>query len=293
MTTKPGASVSQRETYPPLPTSKPQRSLFSGCAWVLAHVLVTLVSTTILTKWVDGNPLMGRIWGGYLVVGLPILFGAVQYPFIRNSFESSWAWGILSIFALPLCLLQVEGWGVVPMVGFGLGLAQATLVRPRGFWIMTLWVASSGLGWFAGWYLPLALHQWSWTHGMVPRIEGLSPWVTTSSTGLVYGLATAPFALWHPVNSRPWPGQWPRSWKWVPAAMHAGVNGGITFHFILHFGKILRLRDGMMVALFGNERADITQYTEFVFFLIPLFATEVVYQVVSQMHRRLVLSHSP
>ena len=91
----------------------------------------------------------GEITHTWLLFGIPLTLGAVQWAFLSRCVR----W--YGLFWLPSCLVglflsYVGSWWFLCALGTGLGVAQSPILAVSGFRRWWIWLPASGCGWFIG-----------------------------------------------------------------------------------------------------------------------------------------------
>jgi hypothetical protein len=149
-------------------------------AWVASHV-AALVSI----QWLA--PLAGGISPNWLLYGIPLSVGVVQWAFLSQSLR--W-YGLLW---LPSCLVGLSlsffgSWWFLCVLGLGMGIAQSPILALSGFRRWWMWVPASGFGWFIGMVLGSSVQD---LLGAVLDTDEARMSVLYGGTALVYGALTA------------------------------------------------------------------------------------------------------
>lgn len=149
-------------------------------AWVASHV-AALVSI----QWLA--PLAGGISPNWLLYGIPLSVGVVQWAFLSKYLR----WH--GLLWLPACLAGVflsffGSWWFLCVLGTGLGVAQSPILAWSGFRRSWMWVPASGVGWFIGMILGSSVQD---LFGAILDTEEARMSVLWGSTALVYGALTA------------------------------------------------------------------------------------------------------
>lgn len=246
--------------------------------WAGSHFLVFFLPACATGLLSGGHPRMGRAWGILLHFFLPAAVGALQALWLRRYVRNVWLWIPASVIGILQCLIFGEGWGVLPVLGFGLAVLQAVVVRPWGFRFALLWIALSGWGWMLAWQAAPALDSLSPGWLIDPVSAGAPPELEMALAGLVYGLFTSPILL-HPdarfpkdtttlFRRFPW---------WIPAGMIVSMLL-VTYYFGVHFGRLIQARNALVTLIVGFPDPTVTRWADLPIVLIPLLSGEFTYR---------------
>jgi hypothetical protein len=253
--------------------------------WTGSHVVVFLLLAGATSLLFDGHPRVGRAWGLLLHFVLPGAVGCIQAFWLRGFVRNRWLWILASILGLAECLILSEGWGVLPVLGFGMGLLQAAIIRPWGFRFVLLWITLAGLGWMLAWEAAPALDHPAPGWLLDPVRTAGSPVLETTLAGLIYGLFTSPI-LFISRSRRPHPASNPfhRFPFWIPAGMLVSMVI-VTFYAGVYFGRLLQARDFLFTLISGSPDPTMTRWADLLIVLTPLVAGEITYRCMTWNYR--------
>ncbi len=249
-----------------------------GWGWTGSHLLIFFLSASLVSLLFNHHPRVGRVWGIFLHLLLPGAVGSVQWLWLRGSVRNSWLWIAASILGLLQCLIFSEGWGVLSVLGFGMGVLQATVVRPWGLRFALLWMTLSGSGWMLAWQAAPALDRFS-AGWLVDRVttDTPPPW-EMALAGLVYGLFTSPILLYRPCRTRGTvPIGFDRFPGWLPFGMVSSMMI-VTFFFGVHFGRMMAVRNALITFIFGFPDPTWTRWADLLIVLVPFLSGEIAYR---------------
>ncbi len=279
--TPPDVGPPSLPALPPTAVSSGLTGLTRLTRWTGSHVLLFFLSACATSLLFSGHPRVGRAWGILLHFLLPAAVGGLQALWLRGSVRNVWLWIPASVLGLPQCLIFGEGWGVLPVLGFGMAVLQAAVVRPWGFRFTLLWITLSGWGWMLAWNAAPALDTFSPGWLINPISGGAPPPLEMALAGIVYGLFTSPI-LFHP-NARlpkdrtatfrrfPW---------WIPSGMVVAMLL-VTFYFAVHFGRLIQARNSLVTLIVGSPDPTVTRWADLPIVLVPLLSGEFTYRCIT------------
>lgn len=253
--------------------------------WTAAHGLMFGTLALLTSLLFQQHPRVGRVWGILLHYVLPGATGLLQTVFLRKTVRHCWMWFPATLLGVPFCLNLNDGWGVLPAIGFGLGVAQAVLLRPRGILVSIYWIVFSGVGWFLPWVAIPLLNPFS--AGILAGESNLelSPIIATAWTGVIYAAFTSStlFLLTPKQLLRPREQGTRLDWL-TPSGMFLvmvalGECSGRNFDVVMH------LRNAAAAAVFGRADSFITRWLDPFLIGILFLGSEIAYQVLTVSQR--------
>ncbi len=253
--------------------------------WTAAHGLMFWILGAVTWLVFQQHPRVGQAWGILLHYLLPAAIGLLQAVFLRKWVRHCWIWFPATLLGVPFCLLLNDGWGVLPTMGFGFGVTQAVLLRPRGPLICTFWIMASGIGWFLPWVGTTLLSPF-----FNARLSGdasmeISPVLATAWTGLVYGTLTSPIFFWLTARGLPGPKEQNAWLDWLtPCGMYL-LMMALWESAGRNFDMVMLARNSVVALLFGRSDSTLTRWADPFSIGIFFLGSELAYQVLTVAHR--------
>ena len=277
---RPGYSSSERLNG----TRAKEASWAMAVGWSAAHGFLFWLLASATWIAFQQHPRVGKAWGVLLHYVLPGAVGLLQSAFLLKRVRHVWLWLPATLLGVPISLDFIDGWGVLPVIGFGMGASQAVLLRSRGPLLYACWTLVSGAGWLLPWVattLVSPLHSGSTGE---PNLE-LSPVLATAWTGLVYGTLTSPLFLWLSAKELPETKVQMDRLDWLtPCVIYLvmlslGECAARNYHMVRHVRNIL-------VAFFwGQPDSTVTRWGDLFCVGIFYLGGEMTYRVLTVAHR--------
>jgi len=246
--------------------------------WTGSHILIFFLSAFVTGLLFNDHPRVGRAWGILLHFFVPGAVGFLQAFWLRGSVRNVWLWIPASVLGIPQCLIFGEGWGVLPVLGFGMAVLQAVIVRPWGLRFTLLWIALSGWGWMLAWKAAPAVDALSPGWLINPVSGGAPPLLEMALAGFVYGVFTSPI-LFHSTARLPKDrtALFRRFPWWIPSGMVISMML-VTFYFGVHFGRLIQARNALVTLICGVPFPMVTRWADLLLVVIPLVSGEFAYR---------------
>lgn len=253
--------------------------------WSAAHGLMFSALAALTWLFFQQHQRVGLAWGILLHYLLPGAIGLLQTLFLRRYVRHFWLWFPGTLFGVPLCLLLNEGWGVLPNIGFGFGVAQAVLLRPRGIFVSLTWIVVSGVSWFLPWVAVPFFNPFA-AHGLaIESNMEISPVTATAWAGLIYGTLTSSIFFLLGL-------QWPapdQQTDWLDWMTPTGVYIVMIAIFECggrNFDLVMQLRNVAVAMIFSGTDSAMTRWADPFLIGIPFLGGEIAYRVLTVSQRR-------